>query len=461
MLSKERLLKFGLLLCSSCMLFYYVNHFNALTRFALRYTANLEHDEDTLSSSSHSKIMNDINSNSENDVLVSESRGFVFSVHIIEQQVGAAMNLLTLSQWAKHVGISTVEPFVNKSVFSWPLRWSQSELSTTLHFHDYFNLDYWNSMCSRFNASPLVSWETFLNRKTDSSIIVLLLFTEHCIQKLVFVDDEINRESDCRSHFNNFEKANGYNIHQVLQTNIVRRVCIPMCKRTFHIDTISKYIYGTFKPKETTVLFIRWIGIMRKYRLRIFEKEYGRTTQAVEMLQTSERIIRDSKNYVKRYLNSEFGDYVAISFRSCKRAKLIDPSEQPQFFKKCIKKLGHTLNSFKSRKLFLALDFGRFGDSKISTYIADDLVKMMEHDLFQVVFNGTLTMEQWEQSFIDITNGITDSGYIAGLHSNILQNSGCLVMFGGSSNFQRNIVYQYKQKHTDESVCIKKICYID
>jgi len=445
MFSKGRLIVIGVFLWSGFMILY---HYDMQKRFLL-------HDDSLSSSASF------INNIGENDVQSLESRGFVFSTHIIEQQIGAAMNLLTLSQWAKHVGISVVEPFVSDSIFKWPPIWSQSELSRTLRFHDYFDFNHWNSMCSSFNASPLVSWETFLKRKTDSTIIVIIFFIEHCPPKLVYVDNEFSNNSGCRSHLNHFVKANDYNINYVLQANVVREVCIPLCeKRTFHIDTFSKYIFGPFKPKENTVIFVRWFGITRKYRLKIYEKEYSRTTEAVKMLQTSERIVKDSKNYVEKYLDSEVGQYVAISFRSCKRAKLIDPSEQPHFFKSCLKELNHVIHSFKSRKLFLALDFGRFGDVKISTYMTNDLVKMIEHDLFQIVFNGTLTMEQWEQSFIDSTNGITDSGYIAGLHSNILQNSGCLVMFGGSSYFQRNIVYQYKQKHTDYNSCIKEVCYI-
>ena len=451
MVSKLQLILVGVLLCTNFVLFYYAN---TRTRFL---SQDMIGDEDPSSSNLYSFNSKYFMNDGKNDAQSSESRGFVFSTHIIEQQVGAAMNLLTLSQWAKHVGISVVEPFVSESIFKWPPIWSQSELSRTLRFRDYFDLNHWNSMCSNFNASPLVSWETFLKRKPDSTIVVVLYPSEHCPLQLKYIDNEIGNNSDCRTHFNHFVKANGYNINHILQTNIVRRVCIPMCKkRTHQIDAIGRYIYGPFKPKENIVIFFRWVGIA-KNRFRIFETEYHRTPEAMTMLQTSKRIIEDSKNYVEKYLDSEIGQYVALSFRSVKRAKLIDPSEQPHFFKSCLTELEHVIHSQKSRKLFLALDFGRFGDVKISAYMTNDLVKMIEHDLFQVVFNGTLTMEQWEQSFIDITNGITDSGYIAGLHSNILQNSGCLVMFGGDSNFQRNILYQYNQKHTDS--CVQEVCY--
>ncbi|XP_065894924.1 uncharacterized protein [Dysidea avara] len=458
-MTNQKLLICGLLLCFSCMLFYYVSDSYTIKNFGLVYKYNETMlPVPAVPKSTHINVANNVNSSKDAIVHNSESRGFVLCVSVIEQQVGAAMNILTLSKWAKHVGILPVEPFVKNSLIRWPSNWSQSEISTELRFRDYFNLDYWNSMCPQFNAAPLVPFETFLSRKTNLTIIVFVGVIGHCSPQDVFVDDEIN-SNPCRNRFRNFEKQHDYNINQVLQTKIVRRVCIPMCRRQFHIDTISNYIYGSFKPEETTVLVTQWFGIDDKNRLGIVEPEYWRTTKTVEMLHRSNRVKKDSRKYVKKYLDSDFGEYVAISFRSVKRAKKLGKSRQSDFFKECIKELGSTVNSLKYKKVFLAMDIGRFGD-KAHTFIAEDVEKMIEHDLFHIVLNDTLTMEQYEQSFINATNGITDSGYIAALQSNILENSGCLVMFGGSSYFQESLLYEYKQKHTNESMCIKEVCYI-
>jgi len=64
--------------------------------------------------------------------------------------------------------------------------------------------------------------------------------------------------------------------------------------------------------------------------------------------------------------------------------------------------------------------------------------------MFRTVYNNSLTMEQWEQSFVQATNGIEDNGYIAAMQRTVLENSKCLVMFGGGSNFQRNLLLSYK-----------------
>ena len=62
------------------------------------------------------------------------------------------------------------------------------------------------------------------------------------------------------------------------------------------------------------------------------------------------------------------------------------------------------------------------------------------------------------QIFVQVTNGIKDSGYIAALQRTVVENSRCLVLFGGRSNFQRTLLSTYKEKHVNET-CIYEVCY--
>ena len=87
------------------------------------------------------------------------------------------------------------------------------------------------------------------------------------------------------------------------------------------------------------------------------------------------------------------------------------------------------------------------------------MITGIENDLFQSVYNETLTVEKWEQQFVEVTGGITDSGYIAAMQSEILKNSRCIVMFGGGSNFQKCVLYRYKQNHLNNNSCIREVCY--
>ena len=45
------------------------------------------------------------------------------------------------------------------------------------------------------------------------------------------------------------------------------------------------------------------------------------------------------------------------------------------------------------------------------------LMTTVEQLLFQPVYNGTMTITEWEQTFVSIANGITDIGHIAAMQN--------------------------------------------
>ena len=104
------------------------------------------------------------------------------------------------------------------------------------------------------------------------------------------------------------------------------------------------------------------------------------------------------------------------------------------------------------------MDLGRFGDSIVENFIYKNVINDIETEVFKTVYNNSLTMQKWEQSFIQSTNGITDSGYIAAMQRTIVENSQCLILFGGKSNFQRTLLSTYKEKHVN-TMCTYEVCY--
>ena len=391
------------------------------------------------------------------------SKGFMLVSRYYEQQVGAAMNLLTLSKWAKTVGAFPVEPFVSKSSFHNFL--PKSLLKHPLYFHDYFDIELWNKMCLNVNAMPLVSWNTFMTH--HSGRFILVFDTNEKTSKLALVNDEVKNEPACKERFLDFEQKLQYYLTELHGTDmeIVRRVCISFTDRhAIHMDRYTNIIYGSLSASDVAVWFQTWKGIMGNQRIKIIEKQYTRNQDVMKMLQTSQRVVDDSKKYVQNVLKSDLHKYVAISFRSVQRAKNFQKHQgNPMtFFLKCISELQETVSLMNTTGMvFLAQDLGRFGDAKDIKYLTDDMISRIEDDLFQHVYNGTLTIEKWEQQFVDVNGGITDSGYIAAMQSEILKNSGCIVMFGGGSNFQRSVLYRYKQNHLNNNSCILEVCYAD
>ena len=393
-----------------------------------------------------------------------KSRGFAIVSVYSEQQVGAAMNLLTLCKWSKYVKIYPVEPFVRESMYRLPKSLSKTVTLKALRFRDYFNISFWNTLSPQYGAAKLVSWETFMRNKPQSFIFVVLLtnLKSNTTSNTLFVNNETENESLCRRRYLQFLARYKSELDHVLQVKLVRQVCmsivVPMSIREF-----SEQIYGGFKSNEVIVWFSVWRGIAKGSRILLLEEFYHRTPETLTMLQRSGKIMQDSKLYVEEIMKSTFGHYIAISVRTVTRAKFMDSKNHYAFFHNCYKKLKPaiamaTLN-ISSSKIFVAADLGRFGDTYAYVYMSNEMMTLVLNELFDVVYNGSLTIDKWEQSFIDVTNGITDSGYIAALQSNILQNSGCLVMFGGKSYFQGNALHKYKQSRIGKG-CVIEVCYV-
>ena len=391
---------------------------------------------------------------------VTITKGRILVTLYKEQQIGAAMSMFSLQKWAKTVNAAVVEPFVQNSTFTLPVVKSQQELSDHLRFRDYFNFEIWTSMSLARNATPLVPWGAFVNQVPKQFIFVMLLKRSYKEERPIYVDSEIVQQAICNDTLASFMENYNFYINHFLKTKLVRTVCLSFYKTAMHIDNFTNAIYGNFSSSNTMVWFYRWKGFAKANRARVLQESFYRSPEILDMLHTSQRISDDGKNYVHKVLRSEPGKYTAISIRTVLRAKHTPRINHTAFFHNCIDKLERFINSINTSNhtLFMSMDLGRFGDIDANSYMSEELIHYLKTSIFQIVYNNSLTMERWEQSFVQATDGITDNGYIAAMQRTILENSKCLVMFGGGSNFQRNLLLSYKEKHTHES-CLHEVCY--
>ena len=395
---------------------------------------------------------------SEHILKASTVKGRILVTLYGEQQVGAAMSMFSLQKWAKTVNASVVEPFVQNSTFTLPIITTRQQLNDHLQFRDYFNINTWNSMSVAKNVTPLVSWNDFISQVPKKFIFVILLKKSHKEKRSIFVDAEMAQQRICNDTFISFLK--NYNFY-INNSKLVRRVCLSFYKTVMHIDQFTKTIYGNFDSSDTMVWFYLWKGFANNNRARVFQQYFYRNSNISNMLHASKKILDDGKNYVKKVLRSELGKYTAISIRTVLRAKHTSKINHMSFFQNCIDKLGDVINSMhiSDQVLFLSMDLGRFGDMSANSYMSEGLISYIKEKIFQTVYNNSLTMEQWERSFLQATNGVTDHGYIAAIQRAILENSRCLVMFGGGSNFQRTLLSTYKENHRNET-CFNEVCYV-
>ena len=421
-------------------------------------TNNKLNDHDQVVTASKTNVATDVHHEYIKNEITPKGRILVTTYG--EQQVGAAMSMFSLQKWAKAVGAAVIEPFVQNSMFTLPIITSQQQLVNHLRFRDYFDIDIWNSMSILRNGTPLVSWETFVNQPPKKFIFVIPLKHLCGEQRQVYIDDEIEQQAICNDIFMTFKDNYRFYINHLLRTKLVRKVCLSFYRNAMHIDNFTNTVYGNFSSSDTMVWFQLWRGFTGVNRVKVSQQYFYRSPKTLDMVDTSKKIKADSLNYVHDILKSKPGEYTAISIRTVLRAKHTPKVDHEFFFHNCLKKLKVIISStnITNNVVFMSMDLGRFGDIDANSYMSEELMHYIKTNIFQIVYNNSLTMEQWEQSFVQATNGITDNGYIAAMQRTILENSRCLVMFGGRSNFQRSLLLSYKEKHINKS-CLYEVCY--
>ena len=281
-----------------------------------------------------------------------------------EQQVGAAMNLFSLQKWAKSVGVSVVEPFVQNSMFRLPIVFSQTALDSKLRFRDYFDINVWNNMSILMNGTPLIPWETFIEQAPKKYIFVAIVNSLRKEERPIYIDDEITEQAYCNDTYHYFTGKFSFYIN-LLQTKVVRRVCLSFYKTIMNIDEFTNVVYGNEKTSDVIVWFQIWKGFSKNNRVRVFQQHFHRSRETLTMLHTSRKISDDSQRYIKKFLKSEPGKYTAISIRTMLRGKYLPRSNHSSFFHNCIKELGSVISSknITPSNIFVAMDLGSFGDN--------------------------------------------------------------------------------------------------
>ena len=83
-----------------------------LVKLLLKYEDYAKFDSATERRSVTESFKRSVDHHSEKD----SSNGRILVSRYAEQQVGAAMNMFSLQKWAKYVGVSVIEPFVQNSM---------------------------------------------------------------------------------------------------------------------------------------------------------------------------------------------------------------------------------------------------------------------------------------------------------------------------------------------------------
>lgn len=392
------------------------------------------------------------------------STGFVIAADYYQQQIGAAINLFNFQTWATSVGANVVEPFVAGSKYVMPHNLSKPSTNYTLRFRDYFDIHYWNSYSINSNVNPLASWEEFIIAHPQRLIVVIIVLKT--TSRIVWENDQIEEDPHCYQQLLRFNELYYDSIREFLHIEVIRKVCFTFGKHhnsTLKVEDFNQFIYGGLSPHKMTVWFACWTGIT-KGRMNIAGSQYQLSTMPYSMIKASDRVKNDSKKYITQYLGS---NYIAISVRTAKPWMIASKKHDTDYVRShlihCINELRTTLSTVQiskqtSVKPFLAIDLGRYGDSSAGKFIDKETMTYLLQEVISTVYHNTTTVEEWEDTFLRVTGGQKDKGYIAAVQAGIVETAGCVIMFGGHSKFQDSIVTSYYHR-AQGKFCLYKVCY--
>ena len=276
-------------------------------------------------------------------------------------------------------------------------------------------------------GKPLVAWEHFLEKAARQVIIVYIVIIQP--KTSVHVDGAIVRNCLLMSRGFTNKTLNRFNF------SVVRQVCFEFNVHSpLSVDDFNRNIFGNFSRQDVSLVFTFFPGI---FASRINLKEEKLHHKIATWLSPSEHVVQHSKIYIEKFLENK--QYVAVTVRTEKlgvtlvRGRHMSKECFGNFLQNCTNEISGLLSNLSALQ-FLALDVGRFGDPKARVYMTPATTNHFIAGMVNVIYNGTWNAVQWEQSFVNATGGISDTGYIALVQKAIVTRA-TFVISVGSGNF--------------------------
>ena len=421
------------------------------------------------------KLESDGKVDSRADVIPSGDSTYIITQTFGGQMTRAIRNMMVQQCWGASLGQTyLVEPFSSHSMlYHSSSQWSRSKLHDAVRFSEFYDLRHYNLNSQREGSIELVTWEKFLQNAPRQSVVLVTPEKKCNLSWKKRLSPGARFLSNCSFNDAFRDFVNGL---KTFNFKVIKVVCVdcstlivPLTPRELH-----KELYEGHGFQRVTVLVNAW----RNYVYTSSWLQLPKLCKLCENPSTSIRL-RPSKlvknhtqYYKKTILKSR--SLVAVMIRT-ERFLVQQVSGKIQTnLSSCINRTLQVLDKIKTEMrnvgTFLTLDIGRFGSHGMQTpnvvsrltshgedteetiaYIADNTIKY--------VYNGTLSRETWEETFVESSGGITDTGYIAMLQRNIATEADCLILMGGGS-FQQVAAYQYIQNHHNvtSNNCFHTVC---
>ena len=388
-----------------------------------------------------------------------------------EQQTNAVLNMFCMQRWANSIGLTVVEPFVCQSELKFPIEilHNNTMAPNTLRLRDYIDLDYWNAQASESGVPPLETWENFVLRSTKNIIVVIM---SHFGAGGTYVNDKINDHPNCHKVMSGFFQKHT-RLFRSLQFQAVRNVCFSFFEHVVSVKTFNAGIQIE-NEKDATIWITEWRGVEngRISFTGLGDNEFGRTQggeqKLLSMIHSSVRLLNDSKKYIRQIIGVDFYQYDAVVVR-VKPISGYTVKMNVKYYNNCASQLENyqshqkQMISLKNHVVFLAIDMGRFGDMvRADSFDYDTQGKYTGHGTYlfrrflDKVYGGK-SVSSYDEDFMQVTKGITDSGYIGALQKTIAVHAEHVLIVGGHSTFQKVIMQHFARRNASNAVLT--LCY--
>lgn len=392
-------------------------------------------------------------------------------LYILTQSYGGQMtrairNMMDQQCWAgkfKGVDVSITEPFSTQSqLVHTPQIWNEmigGQLHTAARFSDYYDLTYFNTECMKVKTAQLVSWEKFRDSAPRVAISVSIP-THSC--------SGANFESKC-VYSKTFQSFIDALIN--MGFNVVKSVCLtcPM-GQPYKLEDFAYMLSSNNTLTDVSVFINTWRNFaFTQAWLQVPDYcKFAETPESSNFLVPSSLVAHHSQYYVKNFIRKKH--FVGIMLRIERFLTLAISGRSSESIKSCLNKIVLIYNDIRTKKnvgAYITVDIGKFGSgimqkraavSRFGKGSIEFITKSVEF-MLKHLYNATVTLEDWENTFINTTRGITERGYIAMLQRTIASQSDCLILMGGGS-FQQvaGIQYLNKMKDKAKTPCLHTVC---
>ena len=387
--------------------------------------------------------------------------GYIMSTGYSGWTGGGTGALLQLQCYMKlnALPMQVVEPAVENSKFHAVLN------DKTLLFSDLFDISQYNKLLKQDGKYVRLSpWNDFVQKAPRSTIFVKLHVTSHAKPPEIEWEKEANIVNCSMPKELAFLETEGFCIVKIV--NVFYSSNVP-----FSGGELKDNIMGSWKPDEVTVVLSRWTYSYYIPPGNDVDDFCGNAEwTGRKVLYPSERLLKDIEHYEKLFQIPTTS--VAIMMHS---ERLMEKKESESMIMKHanvhLKELLSVVEELKAKHQngtpFAAVDIGRFGSLTLPKAFSvgaksfkSRLIQTIQ-DTLTSVYDNKWTFSEWEDSFLQATGGIADTGYVAAIQRGIASRAKCLVLFGGG-RFQFVALNEYLHNHPKKSdQCVRYVYVAD